>query len=158
MRYITIFLIAILLIGCQTQEEMRQEREAEVYKQEQIRQIKEAKIQEERRKIEEQREHERLERERNASVLNQMGISMDNGKFIFDTNMAKEFFSSLANNLKDKNATIAKDSGIDVQEHNLTIDLNKTKAFLEHWSSKMESFAREISSFGEKIDDNNLSR
>jgi hypothetical protein len=167
MRYITIFITIIILLGCQSEEELQKEREAKAYKQEQIIKIKEMKREEELQRLKDKEEQERLEKEKNASTVYQMGLSMNDGKIIFDTNKAKSFFSSIVSqveqvskDIEENNSTFTKNMGIDIneKENNLTIDFNKTRAFFKHWSSKIELFAKDISSFGEKIDDNNLSK
>jgi len=167
MRYIIILITLILLLGCQSQEEIEQEAEAKRYKQEQLRELNEKKRQEAQRVLAEKKEKERLEKERNSSTIYQMGLSVDNGKIIFDTNMAKNFFGSMVSkveqvskDIEENNSTITKNMGINVneKENNVTIDFNKTRAFFKHWSNKLEIFAKDISSFGEKLDDNNLSK
>jgi len=156
MKYLTIFITIIMLLGCQSEEEIAKEAQAQEYKQQQLI----AQKQEEQRILEEKREEERLEKERNASTVYQMGLSVNDGKIIFDTNRAKSFFGSMVSKVEENNSTIVKSMGIDVneKENNLTIDFNKTRAFFKHWSSKIELFAKDISSFGEKIDNNNSSK
>jgi hypothetical protein len=149
-----------MLLGCQSEEEIAKEAQAQEYKQQQLIALKEKQKQEAQRILEEKREQERLEKERNASTVYQMGLSMNDGKIIFDTNRAKSFFGSMVSKVEENNSTIVKSMGIDVneKENNLTIDFNKTRAFFKHWSSKIELFAKDISSFGEKIDNNNSSK
>ena len=164
-KYLILFIIILSLSGCQSEEEIKKAQEAERYKQEQIIKLKKELRLEEEKKIAEAEKRERLEKERNSSTLYQMGLSTDNGKVIFDTNMAKNFFTTIGDRLEraskgiiENNSSSTKKMGVEIKEHNISIDFNKTKVFLEQWSSKLSSFTKEISSFGEKIEDNNLSK
>jgi len=164
-QYIMSLIILISMLGCQSEEEIKKAQEAEKYKQEQIIKLKrELKLEKEKR-IAEAKERERLEKDRNSSTLYQMGLSRDNGKIIFDTDKAKNFLTTLGDNLKkasqeiiEENSSSTNKMGVDIEEHNISIDFNKTKVFLKQWSSKISSFTKEISSFGDKIKDNNLSK
>ena len=164
-KYFILFLIILSLSGCQSKEDIKKAEEAERYKQEQIMNLEKILVLEEEERIAEAKKRERLEKERNSSTLYQMGISADNGKVIFDTNMAKNFFTTIGDRLEraskeiiEENSSSSKKMGLEIEEHNISIDFNKTKVFLEQWSSKISSFTREISSFGDKIEDNNLSK
>lgn len=164
-KYLLSLIIIISLSGCQSEEDIKRAKEAEQYKQEQILKLKEELRLKEEKRIAEAKERERLEKEKNSSTLYQMGLSTDNGKVIFDTNMAKNFFTTLGDKLEraskeiiEENSSSTKKMGVEIEEHNISIDFNKTKVFLEHWSNKISSFAKEISSFGDKIEDNNLSK
>ena len=164
-KYLISLIILISLFGCQSEEEIKKAQEAERYKQEQILKLKEELRVEKEKRVAEAKERERLEKERNSSTLYQMGLSKDNGKIIFDTNKAKNFFTTLGDNLKkasqeiiEENSSSTNKMGVEIKEHNISIDFNKTKVFLEQWSNKIISFTKEISSFGDKIEDNNLSK
>ena len=103
-------------------------------------------------------------------MLQKMGVSMENGKLIFDTNKAKEFFWVLQKRLdntsreidreiKEGNLTITVPMGIEVKKEKVSIDLNKTRHFFESWGSKMENFAREFDKMTQSlVEDNQTSK
>ncbi len=84
-------------------------------------------------------------------MMNKMGVTMEEGKLVIDTNKAKEFFWTLQKNLDgiDKelqkgNLTAMKPAGIEVTQDKVSIDLNKTQSFFDGWGKQMEVFAREF--------------
>ena len=83
--------------------------------------------------------------------MNKMGVTMQEGKLIIDTNKAKEFFWTLQKNLdgidkelQEGNLTAMKPAGIEVTQEKMTIDLNKSRSFFDSWGKKMEAFAKEF--------------
>ncbi len=178
MRYIlSILTIAILIAGCESKEEIQRAKDAEIFKETEIKKVeeiyllktkkikqaeKEALLREEemkKSKLLAQKEADRkaLEAEeklKNPSIMNNLGISMDSGKLIIDTNRAKEFFGVLKKNLnnvdreiKDGNVTITKPIGIEINENKINIDLNKTETYIEKLSEKVEKFSKKFDNF-----------
>jgi hypothetical protein len=161
MKHILIATVVLaILSGCESKEDIERENAAKLYKEQQQQKIKEAQA------VAEQKARE----ENNASTLSKVGISMDDGKLIIDTNKAKDFFTQLADGfqetskkidkeLKEGNLTATKAMGIEVSNEKLTIDINETKSFFESWGEKMESFSKEIDKLTEVINskDDNLS-
>jgi len=86
--------------------------------------------------------------------LNQMGVDMNNGTIIIDTNKTKSFFDALNQKMETQMKKIsddlqkgiidAKEEGVEINNERITIDLNKTKNLLEIWGKKIQSFAKEF--------------
>jgi len=171
MKHILIATVILaILSGCESKEDIERENAAKIYKEQQQQKIKEAQLAEKRAKEAQAVAEQKAREEANASTLSKVGISMDDGKLIIDTNKAKDFFTQLADGfqetskkidkeLKEGNLTATKAMGIEVSNEKLTIDINETKSFFESWGEKMESFSKEIDKLTEVINskDDNLS-
>jgi len=164
MRYFFLATVVLVMMsGCESKEEMEREKAAKLYKEEQQKKIKEALVAKEKALEAQALAEQKAREEANASTLSKVGISMDDGKLIIDTNKAKDFFTELADGfqetskkidkeLKEGNLTATKPMGIEVSNEKLTIDLNETKSFFESWGEKMESFSKEFDKLTEIID------
>ncbi|SFV54528.1 hypothetical protein MNB_SV-6-1426 [hydrothermal vent metagenome] len=164
MKYILmVSLILFSIFGCESKEEIERAKRAEAFKQELIAKAKkeqELKAQEAReaeikakkdrlKRLKEAKEAE--ERAKDPSLMNELGLSMYDGKLIIDTNKTKKFFSDIGKKLsitdrelKDGNLTITKDAGVEITEDSMSIDFNKTGAFLESLGKKIETFSKEF--------------
>lgn len=175
MKYILSLLIVVhLMTGCESKEEIERAKQAEIFKQEQLKKVEELRVKQEQERLKreeelkqakllaqkEAQERARLaaEEAKNPSVMKDMGFTVDDGKLIIDTNKAKEFFGILHKNLesvdkqiKEGNLSIIKPSGIEVDKHKVTVDLNKTESFLQSWGNKMEKFSKEIDAFANSL-------
>jgi|LGOV01.1.fsa_nt_gb multidrug efflux pump subunit AcrA (membrane-fusion protein) len=149
-------LVIGLMAGCESKEEKEQAKQAELFKQEQVQkaeQVAAAEALAEQKAAQRAAEEVKLAKERakNPSMMNKMGVTMEEGKLVIDTNKAKEFFWTLQKNLDgiDKelqkgNLTAMKPAGIEVTQDKVSIDLNKTQSFFDGWGKQMEVFAREF--------------
>ena len=166
MKYIFIALIvAGLMSGCESKEEREEAKQALLYKQKQQALAKEALMETQRIQVKEAIAKQKAIDEANTSTLRKIGISVDDGKFIIDTNKAKDFFSKLAEGfkktskemnreLKEGNLTVTKAMGIEISKETLSIDFNKTQSFFESLGEKMEAFSKEFDSLSKAIDKN----
>jgi hypothetical protein len=181
-RFAALLLLLALFAGCESKEEQAKAKEYEALKQEQLAKhnntTAEKKDTLDRQAGSEEKNVQRAEPAReepkrneshtvqsapsggNAtanqpSLLNKMGVSMQEGKLIIDTKQAKEFFFSIQKKLDntsrelnreiiEKNLTMTVPMGIEVKKEKVTIDVNKTRSFFESWGSKMEAFAKEF--------------
>lgn len=155
-------LIISLMTGCESKEEKEQAKQAELFKQEQVQLAakKAAEEAENKKKVAKKKavEEARLAKaaeEENLSTMNKMGVSMEEGRLIIDTNKAKEFFVGLQKRLDDTsreidkelqegNLTITIPAGVEVTNQKVSIDINKTKNFLDSWGERMADFAKEF--------------
>jgi len=165
--FISVSLIIGLMTGCESKEEKEQAKQAELFKQEQIKKAEKeaaAKVLAEQKAAQRAAEEAKLaeERAKNPSVMNKMGVTMQEGKLIIDTNKAKEFFSTLQKNLEgidrglqEGNLTAMKPVGIDVTQDKMTIDLNKSRSFFDSWGKKMEAFAKEFDKMTKMLHEEN---
>ncbi|MEA3455485.1 MAG: hypothetical protein U9R26_03155 [Campylobacterota bacterium] len=155
-RIILACLLVGLMAGCESKEEKEQARQAELFKQEHIQKAEKeaaAKAFAEQEAAKMAAEEAKLaeERAKNPSMMNKMGVTMQDGKLIIDTNKTKEFFWALEKNLdgidrelQKGNLTVMKPAGIEVTKDKVSIDLNKSKSFFDSWGKQMEFFAKEF--------------
>jgi len=155
-RIIFACLLVGLMAGCESKEDKEQARQAELFKQEQIQKAEKeaaAKALAEQEASKRAAEEARLaeERAKNPSMMNKMGVTMQDGKLIIDTNKTKEFFGTLEKNLdgidrelQKGNLTVMKPAGIEVTQEKVSVDLNKSKSFFDSWGKQMEFFAKEF--------------
>ena len=98
---------------------------------------------------------EEVATEENLSAMNRMGVSMEEGKLIIDTNKAREFFvrlqkrvddtsNEIDKELREGNLTVTIPTGVEMTGQKVSIDLNKTKSFLNSWGDRMADFAKEF--------------
>jgi len=173
MKFVKYILLALFIIsfiaGCESKEEIERAKQAEIFKQEQIKKLKEEKLLKEQEvkkaqelaKIEAKEREEALltaQREKNTSIMSNLGLSMGEGKIILDMNRAKEFFGNLHHKLikvdrelTEGNLTITKPAGIEIEEKKVTIDLNKTETYLDSWGKKMKKFTIEFDNFTKSL-------
>ena len=96
--------------------------------------------------------------------LHQMGINMNAGTIIIDTNKTKDFFNSLNKKMETQMKKISDDlqkgildaaeEGIQINDDQINIDLNKTRNFLEIWGKKIQTFAKEFDNVAKSLDIN----
>ncbi len=163
---LTVVLIAGLMTGCESKEEKEQAIEAERFKQEQVQKAEHeaaVKVLADKKAAEDARLAE--ERAKNPSMINNMGVSMDDGKLIIDTNKAKEFFVGLQEKLdntskeidremREGNLTITIPAGLEVTNETISIDINKSKSFFDSWGERMADFAKEFDTMTEILHSN----
>lgn len=100
----------------------------------------------------------------NASKLHKMGITMQDGTIIIDTNRTKDFFRELNQKMGrqmkklsddiEKGVVDTKEAGIEVNEQYIHIDLNKTQDLLIDWSKKMQDFMQEFDEMAKTLETN----
>lgn len=174
-------LLIFFMLGCESKEEKDRALKAEQFKQEQLAKAAEEKEQQAKsekeaadKKLEEQRqaeERERLEKQKTAepSMMNKMGVSMEDGKLIIDTNKTKKFFTvfqekmdntsrEIDRELREGNLTVTVPAGIEVTSKKVSIDLNKSESFFKSWGEKMESFAKEFDKMTRSLYDANQTK
>lgn len=154
--FISASLIMGLMAGCESKEEKEQAKQAELFKQEQVKKAEQkaaAKALAEQEAAQKAAEEAKLaeERAKNPSMMNKMGVTMEEGKLVIDTNKAKEFFWTLQKNLdgidrelQEGNLTAMKPVGVEVTRDKVSIDLNRTRGFFDSWGKQMEVFAIEF--------------
>ena len=168
-QIVVVFAILVIIFGCESKEEQAEAKQAQLYKESQQKQLKEIQLAQEKKVAQEALAKQQAIEEANKSTLTKLGITMDEGKLVIDTNQAKDFFAKLSHNftttsqkidkeLKEGNLTTTKDMGVEMSNDSLTLDFNKTKDFFERWGKKIEQFSQEIELFEEAIDDKNLSK
>jgi hypothetical protein len=96
---------------------------------------------------------QKSEQEKNAK-LNQVGIAIDQGTIIIDTNKTKDFLQQLSQKMEIQMKKISDDlqkgiieteeAGININNEHINIDLNKTRNLLEDWSKKIQIFVNEF--------------
>ena len=168
--FISASLVIGLMAGCESKEEKEQAKQAELFKQEQVKKAKQeavAKVLAEKETAQRASEEAKLaeERAKNPSMMNKMGVTMQEGKLIIDTNKAKEFFWTLQKNLdgidrglQEGNLTAMKPAGVEVTQDKLSIDLNKSRSFFENWGKKMEVFAKEFDKMTNMLHEENSTK
>ncbi len=168
-KIVVVFAILVIIFGCESKEELAQAKQAQLYKEAQQTQLKEIQLAKERKDQEEALAKQQAIKEANESTLTKLGVTMDEGKLVIDTNKAKDFFAKLSDSftttsqkidkeLKEGNLTATKDMGVEISNSSVTLDFNKTKDFFERWGQKIEQLSKEIELFEEAIDDKNLSK
>jgi len=174
-------LIVCIMAGCESKQEKKQAVEAERFKQEQIQKAKadtEANESAGKKVLAEAEQHPRPEKKEQKqalqtqekadepSVMSRMGITMQDGKIIIDTNKTIEFFSifqekldntsrELDRELKEGNLTITVPMGVEVTSEKVSIDLNKSKSFFDSWGEKMVGFAKEFDKMTQMLHEDN---
>lgn len=103
--------------------------------------------------------------EDNKTKLDQMGVTMDDGTIIIDTNKTKDFFNELSKKMDvqmkkighdlEKGIIETKEAGIEIKDNHINIDLNKTQDLLEDWGKKIQVFAKEFDDIAKSLDKNN---
>jgi len=103
----------------------------------------------------------KIEKE-HISIVKKIGFSSKDGIVSIDTNKAKNYFSDLGNNIKNKSKQlsvelksktlkITKDIGIELDKGSLSIDLNKTKEFADRVGKNIKIFTNDINDFTKKL-------
>jgi len=87
-------------------------------------------------------------------MLQRMGIDVESGRIIIDTNRTRHYFKALERQLKagmhagmekvKEHAASVDDIGIHVSKEKVEIDLNKTKHFLKIWGESMKILGKEL--------------
>jgi len=101
----------------------------------------------------------------NASKLHKMGITMEDGTIIIDTNKTKDFFRGMNQKMEaqmkklsddmEKGVVETKEAGIEVNDQYIHIDLNKTQDLLSEWGKKIELFVQEFDEMAKTLEINN---
>ncbi len=89
-----------------------------------------------------------------TDLMKKMGLQVEKGRIILDTEKSKKFFEALGRQLREgleegvekakQHAPQEEDLGIHIQKNRIEIDVNKTKAFLKGWVKMMEVLGKEI--------------
>ncbi len=156
-----IFLLGILLLtltGCQDKAKEQAAHDAQIA--EKVR----AEVRAEYEAKEAARKAELEKQKQVATKLNRMGIDMENGKIIIDTNQTKTFFNNLGKQMQQKIKKMSEDlqkgvihdqeAGIEIDNEHINIDLNKTKTLLEIWTKKMQGFVKEFDNVAKNLERN----
>jgi len=93
-----------------------------------------------------------------------MGVKMDNGTIIIDTNKTKDFLKEFGQKMHlqmkqvssdlQKGVIDAQEGGVKVDNGNINIDLNKTQTFFNEWSKKIDSYVQEFDAMTKAIENN----
>jgi len=175
-------LVVLAMAGCESKQEKEQVKQAELFKQEQVQKAAtEAKAKVVAQKSAEREaaakaltqkrareEQERLaaEKANEPSVMEKMGVTMQDGKITIDTNKTVEFFSifqekldnttrELDRELSEGNLTMTVPVGVEVTSEKVSIDLNKSKSFFDSWGEKMLGFAKEFDKMTQMLHEDN---
>lgn len=102
--------------------------------------------------------------EDNASKLHKMGITMEDGTIIIDTNKTKDFFREMNQKMgvqmkklsddMEKGVVETKEAGIEINEQYIHIDLNKTQDLLTEWGKRIELFVHEFDEMAKTLEIN----
>jgi hypothetical protein len=102
--------------------------------------------------------------EDNASKLHKMGITMEDGTIIIDTNKTKDFFRDMNQKMgvqmkklsddMEKGVVETKEAGIEINEQYIHIDLNKTQDLLTEWGKRIELFVHEFDEMAKTLEIN----
>lgn len=141
MRYILLSIFIVLSFnGCEDKE-AQAKHDAQV-------------AQEARAQLLAELEAKKLQKEKETHKLNKMGINMNDGRIIIDTNKTKAFFNDLGKKMDmrmkkissdmEKGIVEYKEGGVDINEQHIHIDLNKTRDLLLDWGKQLEVFAKEF--------------
>ncbi|MEA3491947.1 MAG: hypothetical protein U9R27_08620 [Campylobacterota bacterium] len=167
-RVILACIVIGLISGCESREEIERAKQAELFKEEQMEKVRleaKAKAQKEQKEAQEAAKKAQLaaQEAQKPSMLNNFGVSMEEGKLIIDTNKAKEFLGQVKKNLdgvdkeiKSGNVTMMQSAGIEVTNDTVSIDLNESKTFFDKWGKKMEGLAKEFDAFAKSLNSNEL--
>ncbi|HHD72629.1 MAG TPA: hypothetical protein ENL02_01745 [Epsilonproteobacteria bacterium] len=173
-------LVVLAMAGCESKQEKEQAKQAELFKQEQIQKAATeakavvqksaereaaAKVSTQKRAVEEA-DCRATEKANEPSVMEKMGVSMQDGKITIDTNKTVEFFSifqkkldnttrELDRELREGNLTMTVPVGVEVTSEKVSIDLNKSKSFFDSWGEKMLGFAKEFDKMTQILHEDN---
>lgn len=102
--------------------------------------------------------------ENNTSKLHKMGITMEDGTIIIDTNKTKDFFREMNQKMgvqmkklsddMEKGVVETKEAGIEINEQYIHIDLNKTQDLLTEWGKRIELFVHEFDEMAKTLEIN----
>ena len=89
-----------------------------------------------------------------TDLMKEMGLQVEKGRIILDTEKSKKFFEALGRQLREgldegvkkakQHAPKEEDLGIHIQKNRIEIDVNKTKSFMKKWVEMMEILGKEI--------------
>lgn len=155
MRHLLIaFMLLFFFTGCQDKEQQQKAQAAH-----------DAKIaQQAREELLAELEHEKKLQEEKNNRFSHMGVKMEQGTIIIDTNKTKDFFKELGEQMHVQMIQVSKDlqkgvidaqeGGVQVDNGNINIDLNKTQSFLNEWSSRVEGYVKEFDKMIQEIENN----
>ena len=155
MRHLLIaFMLLFFFTGCQDKEQQQKEQAAH-----------DAKIaQQAREELLAELEHEKKLQEEKENRFSHMGVKMEQGTIIIDTNKTKDFFKELGQKMHVQMKQVSKDlqkgvidaqeGGVQVDNGNINIDLNKTQSFLNEWSNRVEGYVKEFDKMIQEIENN----
>jgi len=89
-------------------------------------------------------------KEKNETLLNEMGFDFSNQKIIIDINKSSNFFSNIEESIeknierKVQEINFTNDLGVLVSEDLIKIDLNKTKGLIDGFSTLIEDITSDI--------------
>ena len=94
--------------------------------------------------------------EKPLTKLNQIGIDMEHGTIVIDTNKTKKFFNNLSQQMQVQMKKISHDieTSIDINSETIHIDLNQTQNLLKTWDKKIKNFVKEFDSITQNTDSN----
>jgi len=143
-------ILVLSLTGCEDKEQQA-EHDAKIAQQARAELLAELKAKKERT-------------DNNASKLHKMGITMENGSIIIDTNKTKDFFRELNQKMDvqmkklsddiEKGVVETKEAGIEINDQYIHIDLNKTQDLLTEWGKKIEDFMQEFDEMAQSLEAN----
>ena len=91
---------------------------------------------------------------RETDLMKKMGLQIEKGRIILDTEKSKNFFEALGRQLREgldegvekakQHAPKEEDLGIHIRKNRIEIDVNKTKSFMKSWVETMEILGKEI--------------
>lgn len=89
-----------------------------------------------------------------TELMKKMGLQVEDGRIILDTEKSKNFFESLGRSIEknihqgvkkaEKHVPSGEEIGIKVEDKKVVIDLNKTRNFMKAWVETMEVLGREL--------------
>lgn len=152
MRYLFVSLLILLsFTGCEDKEQQAQH-DAQV-------------AQQARAELLAELEAKKVQKERENTKLNKMGINVDNGTITIDTNKTKYFFHDLGKRMDAQMKKMAEDmqrgiiehqdAGVEINEQHIHIDLNKTRALLMDLGQTIEVFVQEFDDMAKALEMNN---
>jgi len=125
----SIFIVLLLLIGCQGDENLIKEKSN-------------------KSELTEKEATTKQDKNDTSSLLNELGLSFEQDKIIIDINKTGQFFETLEGSLEEKIANvdlnITRDAGIIISDDKVSVDLNKTKKLLDNVSSFFETVINDI--------------
>lgn len=99
-----------------------------------------------------------------APKFNKMGINVNDGTIMIDTNKTKDFFHDLGKQIDmrmkkmssdmEKGMIEYKEAGVDINEQHIHIDLNKTRDMLLDWGKQLEVFIKEFDKMTKPLETN----
>ena len=89
-----------------------------------------------------------------TELMKKMGLQVESGRIILDTEKSKNFFESLGKAIEknihqgmekaEQHVPSGEDLGIQMDDKKVVIDLNKTKNFMKVWVETLEVLGREL--------------